>query len=275
MPVDNLRVMQEWSDRFVGLPRGIQITPRPAAGVPAEWVTPGGRLLDGMILYVHGGGWTLGLHNLERRMLGRICQAATVPALAVDYRLAPEHPFPAALNDCLAVYRWLTTSGTSPRNIVLLGASAGGNLTLATLMSLRDASDPPPAAAVCLSPMIDLAGTGESFRVANDAAATAEFALKMVRYYVGGQDPQSPLLSPLHGDWRGLPPLLVHVGGDEIVLSDATRLREDAQRAGVDVRLVIWPKMWHGWHLFGPYLPEARQSVNDIGAFVRERLELV
>ena len=225
-----------------------------------------------MIVYVHGGGWTLGLNNLERRLLGRICQAARVPALAVDYRLAPEHAFPAALNDCLAVYRSLTTSGTSPRNIVLLGASAGGNLALATLMSLRDASDQLPAAAVCLSPMIDLAGTGESFRVDNDPAVTAGLALTMARYYAGGQDPRLPLLSPLHGDWRGLPPLLVQVGGDEIVLSDATRLRENAEHAGVDVRLDIWPNMWHGWHLFAPYLPEARQAVDDIGAFVRERL---
>ena len=105
MPGDTLRVMQQWSDRFVTRPRGVQITPRPAAGVPAEWIAPGGPLFQGMILYVHGGGWTLtlGLNNLERRMLGRICQAATVPALAVDYRLAPEHTFPAALNDCLAV----------------------------------------------------------------------------------------------------------------------------------------------------------------------------
>lgn len=274
MPVDRLRVMQEWSDRFVRLPRGVEIKPTPAAGVPAEWITPGGPLLQGMILYVHGGGWTLGLHNLERRMLGRICQAATVPALAVDYRLAPEHPFPAALDDCLAGYRWLSTSGTSPRHMVVLGTSAGGNLALATLMALRDAGDPLPAAAVCISPMIDLVGTGDSFSVDNDPAQTAGFALAMARYYAGGHDPRLPLLSPLHGDWHGLPPLLVHVGGDEILLSDATRLRDDGQRAGVDVTLVIWPKMWHGWHLFVPYLPEARQAVHDIGAFVRERLKL-
>jgi epsilon-lactone hydrolase len=260
MPVEKLRAMQEWGDRLVRRPRGLEIKPRPAAGVRGEWITPGGPLLQGMILYVHGGGWTLRLHNHERRMLVRICQAATVPALAVDYRLAPEDPFPAALDDCVAVYRSLSASGTSARNMVVVGTSAGGNLALAMLMSLRDAGDPLPAAAVCISPMIDLEGTGDSFRVGNDAAQTAEFALAMARYYAGGHDPRLPLLSPLHGDWRGLPPLLVHVGGDEILLSDATRLREDAQRAGVDVTLVIWPKMWHGWHLFGPYLPEARQE---------------
>jgi epsilon-lactone hydrolase len=274
MPVEKLRVMQKWSDRMVRPPRGIEIAPASSAPVAAEWITPGVLRQPGMILYVHGGGWVLGLHNHERRMLARICQAATVSALTVEYRLAPEHPFPAALQDCLAAYRWLSHSGTSPRNIVVVGTSAGGNLILAMLMSLRDAGDPLPAAAVCVSPKIDLTGTGESFGVDNDPAQSAQFALALARHYAGRQDPQLPLLSPLYGDLRGLPPLLIHVGGDEILLSDATRLEDSARRAGVDVRLAVWPKMWHGWHLFGPYLPEARQAVNDIGAFVREHLNL-
>ena len=122
------------------------------------------------------------------------------------------------------------------------------------------------------SPMIDLAGTGESFGVDNDPAQSARFALAMARHYVGGQD--ALLLSPLYGDLRGLPPLLIHIGGDEILLSDATRLRDAARRAGVDARLVVWSGMWHGWQLFGPFLFEAAPAVNAIGAFVRERLNL-
>jgi monoterpene epsilon-lactone hydrolase len=274
MPVEKLRAMQNWSDRMVRPPRGTEIVPASNAPVAAEWIIPGVLRQPGMILYVHGGGWVLGLHNHERRMLARICQAATVSALAVDYRLAPEHPFPAALEDCLAAYRWLSHRGTSPRNMVIVGTSAGGNLILALLMSLRDAGDPLPAAAVCVSPMIDLTGTGESFSVDKDPAQSARFALAMARHYAGTQDPLLPLLSPLHGELRGLPPLLIHVGGEEILLNDATRLRDRARRAGVEARLVVWQGMWHGWHLFGPWLPESGEAVNHLGAFVREHLNL-
>jgi acetyl esterase/lipase len=174
----------------------------------------------------------------------------------------------------VAAYRWLLHTGTSARNIVVVGTSAGGNLIVAMLMALRDAGDPLPAAAVGISPMIDLAGTGKSFRVDKDPAHSVSFVLTMARHYAGGQDLRLPLLSPFYGDLRGLPPLLIQAGGEEILLSDATRLRDSGRRAGVDARLVVWPGMWHGWHLFGPYLPEAEQAVNDIGAFVRERLNL-
>ncbi len=211
-------------------------------------------------------------NNIERRMAAHICQAAASRALAVDYRLAPEHPFPAALEDCLTVYHWLLKNGTSPENIVIAGASAGGNLTLAMLLSLRDAGDPLPAAAVCISPVTDLAGTGESFLAKQDPALTAEFVLTMNRHYAGNQDLRSPLLSPHYGNLRGLPPLLIQVGEDEILLSDATRLADNARAAGVDVSLVIWPKMWHVWHLFAPSLPEAQLAINAIGTFIRERI---
>ena len=189
-----------------------------------------------------------------------------------DYRLAPEHPFPAALEDCLGAYRWLLKGGSLPGDMVIVGDSAGGNLTLATLMSLRDAGDPLPDAAVCISPATDLEGTGESFWTKKDPLQTPEFVLAMVRHYASGQDLRSPLLSPHYGDLRGLPPLLIHAGGDEMFLSDATRLADKARAAGVDVSLVVWPRMWHVWHLLAPSLPEARQAIDAIGAFVRERL---
>jgi acetyl esterase/lipase len=192
--------------------------------------------------------------------------------LAVDYRLAPEHPFPAALDDCLTAYIWLLTEGTSPREIVIAGDSAGGNLTLATLLALHDAREPLPAAAVCISPVTDFEGTGETFRTNKDPVLTAEFALAVRRHYAGGQDPKVPLLSPLHADLHDLPPLLLHAGGDEILLSDSTRFADKARASGVAVTLSIWPRMWHVWHLFAPFLPEAREAVGAIGAFVRERL---
>jgi acetyl esterase/lipase len=271
-PVEKFRARFKLSDRFIKLPREVEIKPDLAETVLVEWIIPLKASSQAVILYLHGGGWTLGWYNLERRMVAYICQAALSRALAVDYRLAPEHPFPAALNDCLTAYHWLLNNGTHPQNIVTAGDSAGGNLTLATLLALRDAGNPLPAAAVCISPMTDLEGTGESFRTKNDPAVTVEFALAMARHYAGNQDLRRPLLSPHYGNLGGLPALLIHVGEDEILLSDATRLAENARTAGVEANLVIWPKMWHGWHLFVPSLPEAQQAVTGIGTFIRERV---
>jgi acetyl esterase/lipase len=274
VPIETLRAMQQWSDRLIRLPRGVEIKPASTPDAAADWIIPARSVSEAVILYLHGGGWTLPLHNLERRMLARICRATTVPALAVDYALAPERPFPAALDDCVGAYRWLLKKGTAPQNVLVVGTSAGANLALATLMSLRDAGDPLPAALILISPMIDLAGAGESFAIDKDPAVAAGFALSMARHYIGNHDPRSPLLSPCYGDMRGLPPLLIHVGGDEIVLSDATHLRDLAGGGGVEVTLAIWPRMWHGWHIFVPYLPEAREAVDGIGTFVRKHLKL-
>jgi len=213
------------------------------------------------------------LYNVERRVVAHICQIAACRALAIDYRLAPEHPFPAGLEDCLTAYHWLLKNGTSPRDTVIAGFSAGGNLTLATLISLRDAGDALPAAAVCISPLTDLAGTGESFLTKQDPASSGKFVLTNALHYAGNQDLRLPLLSPHYGDLRGLPPLLIQVGDDEILLSDAMRLADNASAAGVNVNLGIWPKMWHGWHLFAPFLPEAQQAINAIGDFIRKHIK--
>jgi acetyl esterase/lipase len=272
--VEEFRAIMKRGERTFRPPRDVAVTPVMAGAVPAEWLIPPSASPRAVILYLHGGAWTLGWTNIHRRLVAQLARAATSRALAVDYPLAPEHPFPAALEDCLATYRWLLSSGTAPQDVVIAGDSAGGNLTLATLMSLRDAGDPLPAAAVCLSPATDLAGTGESFRTVKDPAQTAEFVLGMVRHYAGSHDVKSPLLSPLYGDFRGLPPLLVHVGTDELLLSDSTRLAEKARAAGVDVTLVVWPAMWHVWHLVAPFVPEAREAIDAVGAFIRERLRL-
>jgi acetyl esterase/lipase len=271
-PVERFRAMMSRSERVLKPPRDVVITPVTAGEVPGEWVEPPGASARSVILYLHGGGWTLGWTSVHRRLVALLCRAAGMRALAVDYRLAPEHPFPAALDDCVAAYRWLLENGAAPRDVAVAGDSAGGNLTLTTLLSLRDAGDPLPAAAVCLSPMTDLEGTGASFRTNDDVAVTAEFALAMARHYAGGRDLRLPLLSPHHGDLRGLPPLLVQVGGDEILLSDAERLADQARAAGVAVRLEVWPGMWHVWHVLSPFLPESRQAVEAAGAFLREHL---
>ncbi len=253
------------------LPRGVTSQLAEADGVAVEWITPDSVSNNSLILYLHGGGWTLGWYQSHRWLVAHLCQAAGCRALAVDYRLAPENPFPAALDDCLAVYRWLLKNGTPAEQIVVAGDSAGGNLTLTTLMVLRDAGDPLPAAAVCICPMTDLAGTGQSFNTHNDALLTTKLALFFARQYVGDQDPRLPVISPHYGDLSGLPPLLIQAGEDEILLSDAQRLVIKATAAGVAARLVIWPGMWHVWHVFVPFLPEAQQAVKAIGAFVREK----
>jgi monoterpene epsilon-lactone hydrolase len=252
------------------LPRGVTTRAATADGVPVEWIEPAEPASDAVVLYLHGGGWIFGWYPSHRSLVARICEAASCRALAVDYRLAPEHPFPAALEDCVTAYRWLAGSGVSPRRIVIAGDSAGGNLVLTTLMTLRDAGEAMPAAGVCLSPMTDLAGTGDTFRRGRDALLTVESAMSMARAYVGDQDPRAPLISPNYGDFTGLPRLLVQVGADEILLSDSLRLVENAEAAGVDVDLAVWPGMWHVWHTLAPYLPEARHAVDAIGSFVRE-----
>lgn len=268
--IPNLRAYMAGGSGQRRLPRGLSANTIDADGLLLEWIIPSKSPAQPVILYLHGGGWTLGWYNGHRRMTAYICQAAGCRALAVDYRLAPESPFPCALDDCVKAYRWLLQSGVAPNQIVIAGDSAGGNLTLATLMSLRAAGDPLPAAAVCISPLTDLAFTGDSFNSRKDALLSARFAQTMARHYAGSLDPRLPLISPHYGDLSGLPPMLIHVGGDEILLSDAVRLAEHARAAAVDVRLVIWPGMWHVWHTFVPYLPQAQQAVNAIGAFVRE-----
>jgi len=252
------------------LPRGATACSAVARGVPVEWITPAVVSSEATILYLHGGGWVLGWYNSHRWMVASICAAASCRALAVDYRLAPEDPFPAALKDCLSAYRWLIGEGTSASTIVLAGDSAGGNLVLSVMMALRDAGDPMPAAAVCISAMTDLAGTGDSLLRKRDALLSAKTVMSWAGAYVGDQDPRTPLISPLYGDFAGLPPLLVQAGADEILLSDSLRLAERAGAAGVDVRLSVWPGMWHVWHTLVPYLPEAQDAVSAIGAFVDE-----
>lgn len=254
------------------LPYGATINRFRADSVPVEWIVPSQVSSQSLILYLHGGGWILGWYNNHRSLVAHIGQAAKSRVLAVDYRLAPENPFPAALEDSLEAYHWLLRDGIKPSQIVIAGDSAGGNLTLTTLMALRDAGDPLPAAAVCISPMTDLAATGESFRKNKDALLTAKLALLMAKHYIGDQDPQLPLISPHYGSLEGLPPMLIHVGGDEILLSDAERLAMNARRDGIEVELVVWPKMWHVWHTYVPYLPEAQQAVNEIGNFVRKHI---
>lgn len=244
-----------------------------AGGVNAEWISAPGATHDRVILYLHGGGYVVGSINTHRAMVSRIARASDARALAIDYRLAPEHPFPAAVDDTLAAYRWLLAQGYKPNRIVIAGDSAGGGLTIAALLAIRDAKMPMPAAAVLISPWTDLEGTGESIRAraARDVMVTQENLAQSARQYYGANDPKNPLVSPVHADFRGLPPMLIHVGDAEILLDDATRVAERAKAAGVKVDLEVWDDMPHVWHVFAKILPEGQHAIDKIGKFVIAR----
>jgi epsilon-lactone hydrolase len=243
-----------------------------AGGVPAEWIVPPNAANDRVILYLHGGGYVMGSINTHRAMVARIARASQARALAIDYRMGPEHPFPAAVEDATAAYRWLLAQGYKPGKIVISGDSAGGGLTLATLIALRDAGTALPAAAVPISPWADLEGTGASVktRAATDPMVDQAGLLRMAKMYAGDQDPKNPLISPIHADYRGVPPMLIHVGDAEILLDDSTRVADRAKAAGVKVELEAWPEMFHVWHVFAKILPEGQQAIDRIGSYVLE-----
>jgi epsilon-lactone hydrolase len=244
-----------------------------AGGVNAEWIAAPGAMADRVILYLHGGGYVLGSINTHRAMISRIARASNARALAIDYRLAPEHPFPGAVEDSTAAYRWLLAQGCKPGRIVIAGDSAGGGLTLAALLAIRDAGLPMPAGAVPISPWTDLEGTGESVRTraARDVMVTQDNLASSAKQYYGKHDPKNPLISPVHADFRGLPPMLIHVGDAEILLDDATRVAARAKAAGVHVELEVWDEMPHVWHVFAKILPEGQQAIDKIGRFVIAR----
>jgi monoterpene epsilon-lactone hydrolase len=249
-------------------------TPVDAGGVRAEWIVVPGAAEDRVLLYLHGGGYVVCSVDTHRELMSRIARAAGTRALGVEYRLAPEHPFPAAVEDATAAYRWLISRGTNPAHIAIAGDSAGGGLTLATLVALRDAGEPLPAAAVCLSPWVDLEGIGDSMttKAAEDPFVRKEMIQFMAQQYLGGRDPRTALAAPLYADLHGLPPVLIQVGTAEVLLDDATRIAERAKAAGVKVSLEVWDDMIHVWQLFAPILPEGQQAIDRSGAFIREHM---
>ena len=261
--LEELRVsFEQRMSEFPGEP-DVRYAPVDAGGVPAEWIVAPGAVEQRVLLFLHGGAYVLGSVKTHRDLIGRLSRAAGVRALGLDYQLAPEHPFPAAVEDSTAAYRWLVANGTDPASIVVAGDSAGGGLVMATLLALRDAVDPLPAAGVCLSPWIDL--------VAQEGEESGSLQTSAKRH-LGGHDPRTPLASPLYADLRGLPLLLIHAGGSEDLLDDSTRLAERTRAAGVDTSLEVWDDMVHVWHLWAPILPEGQQAIERIGEFVRSCL---
>jgi epsilon-lactone hydrolase len=271
-PVEFRSIYSRFLEQF-GPPSDVAIQPVNAGGVPAEWVIPPGATAGRTLLYLHGGGYVVGAPKDYRALVSHIAREAQARALTIDYRLAPENPHPAAVEDAVAAYRWLLGNGVEPGRIVLGGDSAGGGLTVATLVSLRDRGDRLPAAGVCICPWVDLEISGKSMDTNADAdpLVKRDVVTNMAAAYLQGQDPRTPLASPLHADLKGLPPLLIQVGTAETLLDDASRLAERAGSAGVDVTYEAWPDMIHVWQGFGSFLPEGRQAIERIGEFIRRR----
>jgi acetyl esterase/lipase len=268
------RARIEKAGRFLKSPPDVVSEPVSAGGVPSEWITTPAADHEQVILHLHSGGYYTGSINTHRDLVARLGRAAGMRALAIDYRLAPEHPYPAALEDATTAYRWLVATGYEPANIIIAGDSSGGGLALAMLVNLRDAGDPLPAGAVCLSPWTDLALTGGSIK--SKAKADPINKPDVLKFgaalYAGQYDLKTPLISPLYAELRELPPILIQVGTEETLLDDSTRLAEHARAAGVEVTLEIWKGMIHDFQLYARFLPEARQAIEGVGMFMRRRI---
>jgi acetyl esterase/lipase len=252
----------------------VTVEPVTANGVRAEWTSTPQDDRDAALLYVHGGGYVIGSLDSHRHVVSEAGRAARAWALALDYRLAPEHPFPAAVEDAVAGYRYLLSRGARPGRIAIAGDSAGGGLVVAAMLAIREAGLAQPACGWCISPWVDMEGIGESMssKAETDPMVQREPLLEMAKLYLGGADPRSPLAAPIYADLRGLAPLLIQVGAAETLLDDAVRLAKTAGAADVRVDLQVWPEMVHVWHLFHPELKAGRQAIEAGGAYVRSMM---
>ena len=269
MSLAERRAQYEQAERVFTLPEGTSVEKVDADGCPAEWLTAASLRAGGALLYLHGGGYCIGSPRSHRHLAAAIGHAAGRPVLLPDYRLAPEHPFPAAVDDAVASYRWMLQR-FAPAKIALAGDSAGGGLVVALLLALRERRLPLPAAGACISPWVDLTCGGASYatRAASDPIVKRASVEQMAGHYLGGQPARTPLVSPLFADLAGLPPLLIQVGSDEVLLDDAVQLASRVRTAGGTADLEIWRDMIHVWHWFLPWLEEAPRAIASIGRFV-------
>jgi epsilon-lactone hydrolase len=261
--------------KMAKIPIGVTFEKTNCDEIPAEWAVPNTLKTRGVILYFHGGAYAMGSIASHRSLSANIALASKTKCLTIDYRLAPEHPFPAAIDDALKAYKWLLKKGYKPESIVLAGDSAGGGLSIATLLRLKQENMPLPCTAVCLSPWLDLEGTGEQSELLSkkdpmiDVAAMRVFAA----HYVNAEQLKHPLASPLYADLSGLPPIYIQVSLSEILLDDTLRFEKKARAAGVTVKIDTWAKTVHVWQLFGSMLPEAMSAIKKIGAYIEEMVK--
>ena len=271
------RMRSDWDAAFGGSTTAVTYERVCAGGIDGEWISPANTPLDKAILYFHGGGFRIGSVASHRDLISQIAVASGCRVLAINYRLAPEHRFPAALDDALAAYGWMLDQGLKPGHVAFAGDSAGGNLVLATILALRERGLSLPVSAVLMSPWTDLAATGASYvsRAEADPIHQRAMILALAKNYLGGQgDPCDPLVSPLYADLKGLPPLLIQVGDRETVLDDSVMFADLARAAGVDVHLEVWNGMIHVFQMFGAELSEAHQAIASIAQFLNRHLHI-
>lgn len=258
------------------VPEGVTISETYAGGSRAYWHDPEGGAQDRVLLYVHGGGYVIGSPQSHENLVSHLAKEIGCRALNLDYRLAPEHPHPAAVDDTTAAYKWLLDQGYAPEHIAIAGDSAGGGLTIAALVSIRENDLPQPAAAMPLSPWADMEGTGDSMtsRAEVDLLVSKDGLSAMVDAFLAGQDPKTPLAAPLYADLTGVAPMYIQVGDEETLLDDATRIAANAQKAGVEVKLDIFPEMQHVFQISVGNVPEATDAVQRLAAWLKPKLGL-
>jgi epsilon-lactone hydrolase len=271
------QMRSDWDAAFGGCTAPVRCERVSAGGVDGEWISPVNAPADKAILYLHGGGFRVGSVASHRDLIAQIALGSGCRVLAINYRLAPEYRFPAALDDALAAYDWMLGQGLEPANIAFAGDSAGGNLVLAAMLALRERGLSLPVAGVLMSPWTDLAATGASYvsRAEADPIHQRSMILALAKNYLDGQrDSCAPLVSPLYADLRRLPPLLIQVGDRETVLDDSVMFAEKARGAGVDVDLQVWDGMIHVFQMFGAELPEAHRAISTISGFLDRHLHI-
>lgn len=278
-PESARRHLERSASLIPGMPREArylaETVPGPGGVVPVEWVSCGRAARRQIVLYLHGGAYLMGSPRTHRSITAMLARLTGRRVMVPDYRLAPEHPAPAAVEDCLAAYATLLAQGYAPEDIALAGESAGGGLVFAMMLLAQQKGFPLPGCAVALSPWVDLAHTGESIKTnaASEAMLPPGRVDEVAAYYIGEGDPKDPLISPLYGTLDAPPPVFITVGEPEILRDDATRMAEKLREAGGSVTLRIIPHVPHAWQFFGPYLPEARASMQEVAGFIGDCLE--
>jgi len=257
--------------RYFRIPREVIVARFALEGLPAAWIRPSVANSEQVLLHLHGGGYVTGSIDSHLMMCVPLAQTLQTNLLLPEYRLAPEHPFPAALEDALKTYRWLLAQGFQPQNIVISGDSAGGGLSLATVLALREAGDPLPAVVICLSPWADLTNSRQSHITKADVEPVIKTELlnEWAACYSEAANLKNPLVSPVYADFHNFPPLLIQVGSDEILLDDSLALATKARADGVDVMLKVWDGLWHVWPALGSLIPESGLAFEELGEFIR------
>lgn len=270
LTIEENRARSARTAKLTRIPKDVTIADVEVDGIRAKWISPSHEKSGKIILHLHGGGYVTGGMDSHLMMCIPMAQTLKTKILLPEYRLAPEQPFPAAVDDVVKVYRWALTQGYQPQDIILSGDSAGGGLALATVLSLRDAGNLLPAAVICMSPWTDLTFTGQSHitKAKADCVLLTDVLREWAACYAGTETPNNPLISPIYADFHNFPPLLIQVGSDEILLDDSRMLAEKVKADGVNVTLKVWDEMWHVWPALGDLLPESKKSFEEIGEFI-------